>query len=103
MAVKRVVEADLAQHKLALREDFTIESFMKESGLEKRISNRVSIAPLQLFGTTLAEVSRVNLESTSGAFQEFLEQLLFTIRTKERMDLFYEQEQVVSAIDELKL
>ena len=76
---------------------------MAETGLSKRISNPVSISTLQHFSSALAEAGRANWEATSGAFEEFMEQLLFLLRTKERMDTVYEQEQVLAAIDELKL
>ena len=41
--------------------------------------------------------------ATSAAFGEFLRQLLNLLKKRERMDLMYEQEQVLAAIDELKL
>lgn len=92
LPVKRVVDANLQEHKLSLREDFTIQAFMDESGLTNRIENPVSILSLQNFCTNLASLASVNWASTTGAFEEFMQQLLFVVRTREKMDTIYEHE-----------
>jgi len=51
----------------------------------------------------MARTAEEHWSGASGAFEEFLGQLLHLMRTRDKMDSVYEQEQVLSAIDELKL
>ena len=105
LPVRRVVDADLQNHKLSLRADFNIDTFLEETGLADHIKeSRIDTHLLSKFGSSIFEKAEDRLNgSPSGAFEEFLVQLLHVMRIREKMDSVFEQEQVLSAIDELKL
>lgn len=58
---------------------------------------------LTKFSKQLTERAAKNYQGTSAAFEEFLLQLLTLMQKRERLDSVFEQEQVLAAIDELKL
>lgn len=104
LPVRRVVDADLQNHKLSLRSDFSLDKFLEESGLANHIKdNRIDTRLLSKFATSIFEKTEENLNGNSGAFEEFLVQLLHLMRIRDKMDSVFEQEQILSAIDELKL
>jgi hypothetical protein len=104
LPVRRVVDADLQNHKLSLRSDFSLDKFLEESGLANHIKdNRIDTRLLSKFATSIFEKTEENLNGNSGAFEEFLVQLLHLMRIRDKMDSVFEQEQLLSAIDELKL
>lgn len=104
LAVKRVVHTDLHEHKISLRNDFSLQTFLEESGLKKHIhGNRIDTTLLSKFSSNIASQAEEHWTGTSGAFEEFMGQLLHLMRTRDKMDSLFEQEQVLSAIDEVKL
>ena len=89
---------------MELKRDFNIPKFLKKSGISSHIEGqRVDTSRLNDFSVELARRTEQDNMATSAAFGEFLRQLLNLLKKRERMDLMYEQEQVLAAIDELKL
>ena len=104
LPVRRVVDADLKEHKLELREDFDLSVFLKESGLNKHIEKqRIDTNELTDFSVRLAKQIEQNYNKTTAKLEEFCTQLLHVLRKRESMDKVYEQEQVLASIDEIKL
>ena len=104
LPVRRVVDSDLQTPKLNLRQDFNISSFLKETKIQQNNNaGRINTDSLSNFSQRLANQAEKNYMSTSAAFEEFMSQLLHVVRKRDNMDAIYEPEQVLAAIDELKL
>jgi len=102
LPVQRVVNVDLAEFKLQLRSDFSLGDFLDTCGLGVS-SDSVDTSLLSGFSRRLTERAAANYRSTSASFEEFLLQLLTLMQRREKLDTVFEPEQVMAAIDELKL
>ena len=96
---------DLTKHKLQLRKDFKISSFLEKSGLKEKTktSAKLNTKLLSVFTEKLTSLAVESHNATTASFEEFLLQLLAVMRKREKVDGIYEQEQLLGAIDELKL
>ena len=88
LPVRSVVDADLTQHKMALRKDFNLSNFLDKSGLRAKTSSKAAVNTnlLSDFSENLTVHAAKNYAGTSAVFEEFLLQLLSLMRTREKLD-----------------
>ena len=92
LPVRSVVDADLTSHKLQLREDFSISSFIEKSGLTAKTkgSTCVNTDVLSQFSEKLTKLTVENYSGMSANFEEFLLQLLNLMQKRAKMDSVFE-------------
>ena len=92
LPVTSVVDADIKNMKLSLREDFKIGKFLDESVLKNENTKSTSFNTecLAVFSTNLAKLAEQKYLATSAAFEEFLSQLLVVLQKRDKMDSMYE-------------
>ena len=92
LPVTSVVDYDLANYQLRLKDSFNLDSFLAQSGL--REINCDLDARLSEFASNLSQEVKPLLgnNSTSGALDDFMGQFLVLMLNKERSDVLYEKE-----------
>lgn len=97
--ISHIVDYDLAQFKLSLRNDFDLNNILESSELRPLNFNELSSFAAQLAGRSQQAMQS---ERLSGKFDAFLTQLFDLFQTKQIIDSLYEPEQVKAAHDELR-
>ena len=94
------MDYDLANYQISLKEDFNLMDFLKES------TGSFSSPPLNIDNVGLIAQNLMQKMEDSGqsaSLEEFLQQAIFLLQSKNKLDALYESEQLMSSYDELKL
>ena len=97
VAIDKIVDYDLHNYKLELKEDFSLEKLLnlKPASTKDMTQNMVKFC----YNLT----KNVDQEQISGNFDQFIDELVAFFQLKQRMDVLHEPEQLLVASDELKI
>lgn len=98
VAVEQVVDYDLQNFQLKMKEDFDLNSLLGRDSNEKHNTSYVQYA--NFCG---ALTRNMNVDQISGNFDQFISDLAEFFTLKQRLDYLHEPDQLLAANDELKL
>ena len=93
------MDYDLANYQVSLKDDFNLLDFLKES-TDSLNSPPLNIDNVGLIAQNLMQTIRDTEQSSP--LDEFLQQAIFLLQSKNKLDALYESEQLMSSYDELK-
>ena len=93
------MDYDLANYQISLKDDFNLLDFLKESTGSLN-SPPLNIDNVGLIAQNLMQTMRDTEQSSP--LDEFLQQAIFLLQSKNKLDALYESEQLMSSYDELK-
>ena len=93
------MDYDLANYQISLKDDFNLMDLLKES-MGSLNSPPLNIDNVGLIAQNLLQTMRDTEQSSP--LDEFLQQAIFLLQSKNKLDALYESEQLMSSYDELK-
>ena len=100
LPISKVVDYDLKNYKLSLNNDFNLMEFLKES------TSGQNFIELNIEGINQLAYSLISqMRDSSGMstqLEEFIQQAVILMQSRNKLDALYETEQLVSSYDELK-